>query len=172
MQTPRVSSLFRLGSALALVLVIAGCTKGGQFDPTEMFSSDVFDTKKKLSGEREPLFPNGVPGTTTGVPPDLVKGYQPPPDQSDASATAPPPAASGAAAEAKPKPKPKVVVAKPRPAAAPTRISGGSTAAKPDAPAGENAPVQWPGPPQAAPAQQSAQPAQSIWPNPPPPVNR
>jgi hypothetical protein len=34
MQTPRISSLFRLGSALALVLVIAGCTMGGQFDPT------------------------------------------------------------------------------------------------------------------------------------------
>src|ERR1700722_11231991 len=100
MQTPRISLLFRLGSALALVLVIAGCTKGGQFDPTEMFSSDVFDSKKKLTGEREPLFPNGVPGTTTGVPPDLVKGYQAPPDQADASATTPPPAGSAPGAPA------------------------------------------------------------------------
>jgi hypothetical protein len=185
MQTPRISLLFRLGSALALVLVIAGCTKGGQFDPTEMFSSDVFDSKKKLTGEREPLFPNGVPGTTTGVPPDLVKGYQPPPDQTDASATTPPPAgatpgaaAPAAAAEAKPeakpkpKPKPKVAaVAKPKPPATPpTRISVGPTA-KPDAPAGEAAPVQWPASPQAAPAQQSAQPAQSVWPDPPAPAN-
>jgi hypothetical protein len=182
MQTPRISVLFRLGSALALVLVIAGCTKGGQFDPTEMFSSDVFDSKKKLTGEREPLFPNGVPGTTTGVPPDLVKGYQAPPDQADASATTPPPAASAppATAEAKPKPKPKPKVAaapaggqataaKPKPAP-PTRISVGPPA-KPDAPAGETAPVQWPGPPPAAPAQQSAQPAQSVWPNPPAPAN-
>jgi hypothetical protein len=184
MPTPRISSLFRLGSALALVLVIAGCTKGGQFDPTEMFSSDVFDSKKKLTGEREPLFPNGVPGTTTGVPPDLVKGYQAPPDQADASATTPPGAAPPAAAtaEAKPKPKPKAKVAatpaggqpattKQKPAAAtPTRISVGPTA-KPDAPAGETAPVPWPAPPQAAPAQQSAQPAQSVWPNPPAPAN-
>jgi hypothetical protein len=183
MQTPRISLLFRLGSALALVLVIAGCTKGGQFDPTEMFSSDVFDSKKKLTGEREPLFPNGVPGTTTGVPPDLVKGYQPPPDQTDASATTPPPAAAGGPAgsapaataeakpEAKPKPKPKpklAAVAKPKPpVTTPTRISVGP---KPDAPAGEAAPVQWPAAPQAAPAQ-SAQPAQSVWPDPPAPAN-
>ncbi|HEY1982823.1 MAG TPA: hypothetical protein VGH13_22320 [Xanthobacteraceae bacterium] len=181
MQTPRICLLFRLGSALALVLVIAGCTKGGQFDPTEMFSSDVFDSKKKLTGEREPLFPNGVPGTTTGVPADLVKGYQPPPDQTDASATTPPPAGStpgaaapAATAEAKPKPKPKpklAAVAKPKPPATPpTRISVGPTA-KPDAPAGEAAPVQWPAPPQATPAQQSAQPAQSVWPDPPAPAN-
>jgi hypothetical protein len=182
MQTPRLSSLFRLGSALALVLVIAGCTKGGQFDPTEMFSSDVFDSKKKLGGEREPLFPNGVPGTTTGVPADLVKGYQAPPDQTDASAATPPPGPPAAAAEAKPKPKPKpklaaapaggrAVAAKQKPVTAtPTRVSVGPTA-KPDAPAGESAPVQWPAPPQGAPAQQSTQPAQSVWPNPPAPAN-
>jgi hypothetical protein len=186
MQTPRVSLLFRLGTALALALVIAGCTKGGQFDPTEMFSSDVFDSKKKLGGEREPLFPNGVPGTTTGVPADLVKGYQPPPDPTDASATIPPaagatPGAPGPAAtaegkpEAKPKPKPKpklAAVAKPKPpATTPTRISVGPTTAKPDAPAGEAAPAQWPAAPQAAPAQQSAEPAQSVWPDPPAPAN-
>ena len=84
MQTQRVPSLLRAGSALALVLVLSSllgaCTKGGQFDPTELFNSDVFDSKKKLAGQREPLFPDGVPGTTTGVPADLVKGYQPPPD--------------------------------------------------------------------------------------------
>ena len=81
-------SLFRLGSALALVLVARGLHQGGQFDPTEIFNSDVFDSKKKVKGEREPVFPDGVPGTTTGVPADLVKGYQPPPDQADAT-TAP-----------------------------------------------------------------------------------
>ena len=179
MQTPRVSSLFRLGSALALVLVIAGCTKGGQFDPTEMFSSDVFDTKKKLSGEREPLFPNGVPGTTTGVPPDLVKGYQPPPDQADASATAAalrprPRAAAEAQTEAETEAESRAS-AKPRPRR--RRNKPDSAADQAAREAGRAAPakmppVQWPGPPQAAPAQQSAQPAQSIWPNPPPPANR
>ena len=88
---------FRLGSAVALALLLAGCTPGGQFDPTEIFNSDVFDSKTKVKGDREPLFPGGVPGTTTGVPADLVKGYQPPPDQADAT-TAPTETAPVAAA--------------------------------------------------------------------------
>ncbi len=177
------SSLVRVGSALALVLVLAGCTKGGQFDPTDMFNSDAFDTKKKLKGDREPVFPNGVPGTTTGVPADLVKGYQPPPEQADAGIP-PAPAPAAVAPKPKPKPKPKVAAApaqqqdpvwsqKPVPAG-PTRISVGSKppvspgqqAAPPQAPA-SGAP--WPASPQSAPAQQTAQPSQSVWPNPPAP---
>src|SRR5271170_3364450 len=81
MPTRRISPLVWIGSALAFGLALGACTAGGQFDPTEVLSSDVFSTKKKLAGEREPLFPNGVPGAETGVPPDLVKGYQPPPEQ-------------------------------------------------------------------------------------------
>jgi hypothetical protein len=115
-------SILRAGSALAFVLVLlpllGACTKGGQFDPTEMFNNDMFDAKKKLSGQREPVFPNGVPGTAAGVPADLVKGYQAPPDPSDADASQTPPgggapgagpktANAAATAEAKPKPKPK-----------------------------------------------------------------
>jgi hypothetical protein len=60
---------------LAIVLVLGACTSGGQFDPTEVVSGDMFSTKKKLAGDREPLFPQGVPGAESGVPPDLVKGY-------------------------------------------------------------------------------------------------
>ena len=175
MQTPRISLLLRFGLALAGLLVIAGCAKNGQFDPTDMFNADMFDTKKKLTGERQPLFPNGVPGTTTGVPPDLVKGYQAPPDQTDAGTTAPP----AAAGDAKPKPKAKLAAVpaggkpparKPKPAAG-SAWTGNGTAAKPDAPPGETAPVQWPAPPQNPPPQQSAQPSQSVWPNPPAPAN-
>ncbi len=92
----------RAGSALALMLVLGACTKSGQFDPTEIFNSDAFDSKKKLSGQREAVFPNGVPGTTTGVPVDLVKGYQPPPDPTDANASQPPPGAGPPAAGAAP----------------------------------------------------------------------
>jgi hypothetical protein len=171
------SSLFRIGSALALVLVLAGCTKGGQFDPTELLSSDAFDSKKKLKGDREPLFPDGVPGATTGVPPDLVKGYQPPPEQADATAA---PAAEAATPKPKPKPKPKLASApahkqgsvwnqKPVPPA-PTRITVGP-APKPAAAGQQAQPAQpaWPSPAQTAPAQQAAQPSQSIWPNPPAP---
>src|SRR5262249_41999000 len=126
------SSILRAGSALAFVLVLlpllGACTKGGQFDPTELLNNDMFDSKKKLSGQREPVFPNGVPGTTAGVPPDLVKGYQAPPDPADASQTPPDGAAPGAApktaaatAEAKPKPKPKP---RPKVATAPAQTPG------------------------------------------------
>ena len=116
MSTRKPSSLVWIGSALASGLMLGACTPGGQFDPTEVLSSDMFSTKKKLSGEREPLFPNGVPGAETGVPPDLVKGYQPPPEQQavDNAAPAPPaPKAVAVAGPAKPKPKPK-----PKPAVA------------------------------------------------------
>ena len=101
---------FRAGAALALVFVLAACTKGGQFDPTEMLSSDLFNTKKKIVGDREPLFPEGVPGAETGVPPDLVKGYQPPPEPAVVAPAANPnanAAAKTAEAAEKPKPKPK-----------------------------------------------------------------
>jgi len=110
MPMKRIALLFRMSSALALMLALAGCTKGGTFDPSEAFNADMFDSKKKIQGERVPVFPNGVPGATTGVPPDLVKGYQPPPEQADATA-APAPAAKAE----KPKPPPK-----PRLAATPT----------------------------------------------------
>jgi hypothetical protein len=168
----RASLLVKAGTATALVLVLAACTPGGQFDPTTIFANDMFDNKKKLQGAREPVFPNGVPGTTAGVPPDLVKGYQPPPDQAADADTnaAPPPAAAAEPAKPKPKPKPKVATA---PAPHPTRISVGPSASPPAAPAPQAAPSQppanWPAPPPAAPAPQAAQPSQSPWPDPPRP---
>ena len=189
MPTRCIPSLSQCISAGALVLVLTGCTPGGQFDPTSIFDNDMFNSKKKIAGDREPVFPNGVPGTSTGVPPDLVKGYQPPPDQAATDAAAPDAAAPPPAE--KPKPKPKVaraVPVAPSPAGnqasahaaapAPTRISIG----KPAVPAQQGAPLQqaapaqqtaapaassqsvWPAPPQTAPKQQSSQ---SVWPNPP-----
>jgi hypothetical protein len=159
-------SLVRAGLAAALVLALAGCTPGGQFDPTTLFANDMFDTKTKLKGDREPVFPNGVPGASSGVPPDLVKGYQPPPDQAaDANA------ADAAAAEAeknkpKPKPKPKVASAPARPPAAPPRrisIGPAPSQAAPAAPAAPQGAA-----PQSAPSQQATSPQQSVWPAPPP----
>jgi hypothetical protein len=184
------SYCLRVASALALALVVAGCTKGGQFDPTELFNTDMFDTKKKLKGEREPVFPEGVPGATSGVPPDLVKGYQAPPEPQDTDAAVPGPAPPVTAAETtkpKPKPKPKLAAQKPAaapagtaPASQPTRISVGS-AQKSSAPGQQPDPSQtaWPAPPPTgSPSQgQSGQPAwpappqttssQTVWPNPP-----
>ena len=174
--TRRSSLLVRAGSVAALVLVLAGCTPGGQFDPTTLLANDTFDTKTKLKGDRQPVFPNGVPGTSSGVPQDLVKGYQPPPDQA-ADATAPDAAAEEAAKnKPKPKPKPKVARAPAQPPAAPPRrinVGPAPNQAPPAAPQGAApAPQQsqqspFPPPPQTAPAQQAAPTVQSRWPDPP-----
>jgi hypothetical protein len=168
--------LVRVGSAAALVLALAGCTPGGQFDPTTLFANDTFDTKTKLKGDRQPVFPNGVPGTSSGVPQDLVKGYQPPPDQ--AADAAAPDAAAEEAAKNKPKPKPKVARAPAQPSAAPPRrinIGSSPNQAAPATPQGAApAPQQsqqspFPPPPQTAPAQQAAPTVESRWPDPPKP---
>jgi len=177
MTAPRRSSLLvRAGSAAALVLALAGCTPGGQFDPTTLLANDMFDTKSKLKGDRQPVFPNGVPGTNSGIPQDLVKGYQPPPDQAaDANAAD---AAAAEAAKNKPKPKPKVARAPAQPATPPRRINIGAspTQGAPAAPQGAApAPQQsqqsaFPAPPQTAPAQQSSPTIESRWPDPPKPA--
>jgi hypothetical protein len=183
MPTRRISSLVWIGSALALGLVLGACTPGGQFDPTEVLSSDVFTTKKKLAGDREPLFPNGVPGAETGMPPDLVKGYQPPPEQQQAAdnaeaVPAPNRAATPAAAKPKPKPKPKPAIAR-APSSSPAAASTGHDPAWDRAPtpsAAQAAQPAWPNSPQSAPAQTNwpapgqptAQPAQPAWPASPP----
>jgi hypothetical protein len=175
MPTRRSPLLVRAGSAAALVLALAGCTPGGQFDPTSLFANDMFDTKSKLKGDRQPVFPNGVPGTSSGVPQDLVKGYQPPPDQAaDANA---PDAAAEEAAKNKPKPKPKVARAPAQPSTPPRRINVGArpSQATPGASQGAApAPQQsqqsaFPPPPQTAPAQQAVPTVESRWPDPPKP---
>jgi hypothetical protein len=172
--TRRSPLLVRAGSAAALVLALAGCTPGGQFDPTTLLANDMFDTKAKLKGDRQPVFPNGVPGTSSGVPQDLVKGYQPPPDQA-ADATAPD-AAAEEAAKNKPKPKPKVARAPAQPSAPPRRINIGPSPnqAAPAAPQGAPPPQQsqqspFPPPPQTPPAQQANPTVESRWPDPPKP---
>jgi hypothetical protein len=170
--------LFRGAAVLALALMMAGCTKGGQFDPTEIFNSDVFDSKKKLRGDRAPVFPEGVPGTATGVPAELVKGYEPPPEQPDAAvAAAPAPAPEAEKPKPKPKPRAKVAAQKPpappaappasAPGPAPTRITVGPT----QRPAGtgqqpNGAQSAWPAPPSTSSPQQPAQSSQSAWPAP------
>jgi hypothetical protein len=177
MRARRSPLLVRAGSAAALVLALAGCTPGGQFDPTTLLANDMFDTKTKLKGDRQPVFPNGVPGTSSGVPQDLVKGYQPPPDQA-ADANAPDAAAEEAAKnQPKPKPKPKVARAPAQPSTPPRRINIGASPsqAAPAAPQGAApAPQQsqqsaFPPPPQTAPAQQAVPTVESRWPDPPKP---
>src|SRR5437763_17122689 len=59
--------------AIALSGALAGCSSGlSNWDPTDLL--DFLDTKKKLPGERKPVFPDGVPGLEQGVPKNLYKG--------------------------------------------------------------------------------------------------
>jgi hypothetical protein len=169
MRRARFPSLMRTGSALALVLALAACTAGGQFDPTEVVSGDIFNTKKKISGEREPLFPQGVPGAETGVPPDLVKGYQPPPEAPALADNGPEATAKAAAAAEKPKPKPKlrpkVAKAPPPQAHDPAWDQKGAAPPAQSAWPAQSAPpgqTNWPAAPSAGQA------AQTNWPAPPP----
>jgi hypothetical protein len=92
-------------AALVSTVALAGCDTLGSFDPLDKLADlDIMGTSKKpLVGERRPVFATGVPGVPQGVPPEMVKGYQPP-------AEAPPPVV-----EAKPvRPKPKKTAAVPR----------------------------------------------------------
>jgi outer membrane biosynthesis protein TonB len=122
----------RLIAATVLVALsgaLAGCSSAG-WDPTDLL--DFLDTKKKLPGQREPVFPDGVPGLQQGVPQDMYKGAVEQQEQANeqaaaAAAAAPPPGAEdpnakkpaeAAAEPAKPK---KVVHRKPKPKTPPAQ---------------------------------------------------
>lgn len=111
----------------------------------------VFNTKKKLPGDRKPVFPEGVPGVTQGIPAELQKGYS-----EEAAQPAHDPAAAAveqlASKPEKQKPRP---APKPRVAAKP-RTQPATSQAEP-APQGSDTVNQqalrpWPGdPPQSSP---------------------
>ncbi len=67
-RTPR---LIAAAVLIAFTGVLGGCSSGG-FDPSDLL--DFLDTKKKLPGDRKPVFPEGVPGLEQGVPKDMYKG--------------------------------------------------------------------------------------------------
>lgn len=117
--------------ALAALLALGGCEN---FDPESWFS-----TKKPLPGERKPVFPGGVPGVPQGVPPELLKGYQPPVE--------PPPPPAPARAN----PRQRATPSRPAPQAAPGQQRW------PEPPPGA-----------AQQSQQSQQQQQARWPEPPP----
>jgi outer membrane biosynthesis protein TonB len=157
----RFARIALTASALSLAVLLAGCES---FDPTAIFDSEIFNTKKKLPGERRAVFPEGTPGVPQGVPQELVKGYQPPaepePQQVAEEPEKPKP---------KPKPKPKVV-AKPAEQSSPTPATARPSQAQqsqsqwPDSPAQQRQPAagQWPGS-----AQPSSPGGGAAWPDPP-----
>ena len=110
----RSQRLIAAAVLIALSGALAGCSGGGisSWDPSDML--DWLDTKKKLQGDRKPVFPEGVPGLEQGVPKDLYKGAaeQQQIDQQNAQAAAA--AAAPPPQEAKPK---KVAKSKSKPPA-------------------------------------------------------
>lgn len=133
-------------AVLALALpALAGCA---DFDADKL---DIFglNEKKKLPGDRKPVFPEGVPGVTQGIPQEFIRGNQQPADTVQAIPAEPEkPAAKPkktAAVDAGDKPKRKP---KPRtPTAAPTQPvqSAPDPAFDRPAPAAQQQPAPWPG---------------------------
>src|SRR5215467_9465038 len=95
-----ISRIVGLVMIAVAVPALSGCTN---FDPDNL---DIFklNEKKKLPGDRKELFPGGVPGVTQGIPPEYVKGNQPPPETAQAL-QAPAPEQNKAAGEAEPEKK-------------------------------------------------------------------
>ncbi|WP_375415287.1 hypothetical protein [uncultured Bradyrhizobium sp.] len=159
---------------IALSGALAGCSSSlSNWDPTDLL--DFLDTKKKLPGERKPVFPQGVPGLEQGVPKDLYKGAAQPQEAPAVAAVQP-------VEQPKPKSAAKSKGRGSQPAAAPAQDSAqapdgeaapeeeGSTAAAPPAPKPKKivrrrttAP-----PPDASAAQPAAQSQQSASPFPAP----
>jgi hypothetical protein len=164
----RVARTILIAATLALPLGGCGSSPDINFDPLDWISGDLFNTKKPLPGDRKALFPEGVPGVARGVPPEIVKGNQPPPD-----AEAAPQDAALQIEEPKPKakakPKPKTA-AKPAPAPPPSRPTA-VTVRRPEPqppqqaqpPQQQPSAVQWPEPP----TSQSQRPGAVQWPDPP-----
>ena len=123
--------LIALSVLIALAGALGGCSGGmANFDPSDLL--DWMDTKKKLPGERKPVFPEGVPGLEQGVPKDLYKGARQVDDPNAQAAAAAPPPAEEPKSKRGAKSKGKQAAAPADADAAPDEE--GSTAAAPPAP--------------------------------------
>src|SRR5881628_1587412 len=113
----RSQRLIAASVLIALSSALAGCSSGlYNWDPSDLL--DFLDTKKKLPGDRKPVFPEGVPGLEQGVPKDLYKGARQVDDpnaQVAVAPAAPPPEEPKSKKGAKSKGKP--AAAAPAPAA-------------------------------------------------------
>jgi hypothetical protein len=128
----RPQRLIAASVLIALSGALAGCSGGmSSFDPSDLL--DFLDTKKKLPGDRKPVFPEGVPGLEQGVPKELYKGSRQEQidQQSAAAAAAPVEEPKPKAGKSRGKNKPPAT-ASTEPAAAPE--ADGSTAGAPPAP--------------------------------------
>jgi hypothetical protein len=173
----RMHRIVLLATLVAFAPAVSGCSN---FDPDKL---DVFgwNEKKKLAGDRKPVFPEGVPGVNQGIPPQYMKGANPPPGDPSLAGLAEPAAAAPTTAveqqvaeEPKPapkpaakpavKPKPKRVVKRtPPPAPAQPAAQTQQQQSQPPASAStSSATSPWPA------AGQGTAPANNPWPSAPP----
>ncbi len=173
-------------AAMCLAVALSGCETSDVIDKMQATVQDFnpFGTNKTpLKGQRQAVFPEGVPGVQQGIPPELMKGNQTIPDPHappDVALAAPEPEKTEEAEKPKAKPKPKRQAARaraePRPARkpAPRPAAAEQTASEP-APATAAPQAAWPAPPAASAAPQwpapptATQPAPTVWPDPPKP---
>jgi hypothetical protein len=157
-------------TALCAGLGLSGCANNNfDMDPSTWFP----DGKKKLPGDRRDVFPEGVPGVTQGIPPEMIRGNpanqaaQDPSLAPQAAQPAPEPAPAPQAQE-KPKPRPKKV-ARPRPASNPDADAQPAPRAAQPAPrqAQSESSGAWPAPQAQQQPQQQQAPAACAWPAPP-----
>lgn len=167
--------------AACLALALSGCETSDMIDSVQAKVQDFNPfgvTKTPLKGQRQEVFPEGVPGVQQGIPPELMKGNQTIPDPNappDVALAAPEPEKTQEAE--KPKPKPKRQAARPKPAKhqAAKRKPPAQPAAAEQEPSQAAPQAAWPAPPaanQAATPQwptPSSQPAPTVWPDPPKP---
>ena len=156
---------------VALSSALAGCGSMGNFDPSDLL--DFLDTKKKLPGERKPVFPEGVPGLEQGVPKELYRGsrqQEDPNAQAAAVAPAAPPPQEPKSRGSKSRGKQAPAAVSAAPASQPTAAAdpdaapeeeGGTAAAPPAPPPKRIVRKRTTAPPPDKPAAQSAAPAQS-----------
>src|SRR5882724_7597958 len=76
----RIHRMVFLITLAAALPALSGCA---DFDADKL---DIFglNEKKKLPGDRKAVFPEGVPGVSQGIPPEFIKGNQPPPETAEA----------------------------------------------------------------------------------------
>ena len=100
----RMQRIVLIAVIVAVAPVLSGCA---DFD-IDKFDIFGLNEKKKLPGDRKAVFPEGVPGVSQGIPPEYVKGNQPPPENAEAAPLPAEPPKAAAAPDAKPKRKVKV----------------------------------------------------------------
>lgn len=137
---------------LAMAGTLGGCGSLSMpsWDPTDLM--DFLDTEKRTPGERKPVFPEGVPGISQGVPKEMIRGsaQSRADDEARAAAMAAPvqaqPAPPVEAQPAPPPPRRSRTAARRPPAQAPVEIAPDDVNVEDNPRAPPRRQTQWPQP--------------------------